>query len=262
MKQLAAYWLAAMLLVGVLFGAGQLYKHSQTEQTETSAVKRYPAPPRPVVIETPATEGRPRMITTYTDRWTQVMVFGPFVTAAVYTVCTGDELGKIAKAHGLKGWGSTYRLNRKVIGANPNLIKPGQKLLIPKEFYWESGINPSRASTFGKGKQQFTDSFKSCGICHVQFARTEDRVDCQPCHKSQQVITSATAHAKRSIVTRRAARSSSVFYWRNPGANPFYTEKQPRDFVKVVRKMRLTQEDQERVIAQLRAKLLNSLQSQ
>jgi nucleoid-associated protein YgaU len=44
-----------------------------------------------------------------------------------YTVKAGDTLAKIAKAHG-KNWKSVYSDNKSVIGGNPNLIFPGQKL--------------------------------------------------------------------------------------------------------------------------------------
>ncbi|MEU5209441.1 transglycosylase family protein [Streptomyces sp. NPDC020742] len=44
-----------------------------------------------------------------------------------YTVKAGDTLAKIAKAHGTS-WKSVYEANKSVIGGNPNLIFPGQKL--------------------------------------------------------------------------------------------------------------------------------------
>ena len=52
----------------------------------------------------------------------------------VYVVKSGDSLSKIAKQ--LLGdasrWPEIYEANKEVIGDNPNLIKPGQKLNIPK----------------------------------------------------------------------------------------------------------------------------------
>lgn len=46
---------------------------------------------------------------------------------APYTVKSGDSLWKIFG----KNWRKAYNLNRKVIGSNPNLIHPGQKLKWP-----------------------------------------------------------------------------------------------------------------------------------
>lgn len=50
-----------------------------------------------------------------------------------YTVAKGDTLFKIAKAEYKDGakWKKIYDANKKVIGKNPNDIKPGQKLVIP-----------------------------------------------------------------------------------------------------------------------------------
>jgi nucleoid-associated protein YgaU len=50
-----------------------------------------------------------------------------------YTVKKGDCLWKIAKKYYGTGtkWPTIYKSNKKVIGKNPNLIYPGQKLVIP-----------------------------------------------------------------------------------------------------------------------------------
>jgi len=44
-----------------------------------------------------------------------------------YTVKSGDSLSKVFG----KDWRKVYEANKSVIGANPNVIKPGQKLVIP-----------------------------------------------------------------------------------------------------------------------------------
>ena len=51
-----------------------------------------------------------------------------------YTVAAGDSLSKIAKRFygNANDWRRIYDANREVIGANPDLIRPGQKLRIPK----------------------------------------------------------------------------------------------------------------------------------
>ena len=50
-----------------------------------------------------------------------------------YTVASGDSLSKIAKKHlgNANRWREIYDANKSVIGDNPDLIKPGQKLRIP-----------------------------------------------------------------------------------------------------------------------------------
>jgi len=51
-----------------------------------------------------------------------------------YTVVSGDSLSKIAKRFygDANDWRRIYEANSEVIGANPDLIRPGQKLRIPK----------------------------------------------------------------------------------------------------------------------------------
>lgn len=52
-----------------------------------------------------------------------------------YTVKSGDTLYKIAARPNVLGdgskWRDLYNTNKSVIGDNPNVIKPGQKLVIP-----------------------------------------------------------------------------------------------------------------------------------
>jgi nucleoid-associated protein YgaU len=54
--------------------------------------------------------------------------------ADIYTVVKGDSLSRIAKS--LYGdanqWRKIYDANKTVIGNNPDLIKPGQVLNIPR----------------------------------------------------------------------------------------------------------------------------------
>jgi nucleoid-associated protein YgaU len=46
-----------------------------------------------------------------------------------YVVRAGDTLSAIAKREHVKGgWRSLYKRNRDVVGPNPNLILPGQRL--------------------------------------------------------------------------------------------------------------------------------------
>jgi hypothetical protein len=51
----------------------------------------------------------------------------------IYEVNRGDTLSQIAEFfYGRPVWQSIYRTNQGVIGQNPNLIRPGQKLTIPR----------------------------------------------------------------------------------------------------------------------------------
>jgi len=52
-------------------------------------------------------------------------------TGKTYVVKRGDTLSVIAGQHAVKGgWRALYRLNKAVIGGNPNLILPGQRLAL------------------------------------------------------------------------------------------------------------------------------------
>jgi LysM repeat protein len=53
----------------------------------------------------------------------------PQVGAGDYTVAAGDTLAKIAAAHGLS-WQGLYEDNLRVIGSDPNVIFPGQVLVL------------------------------------------------------------------------------------------------------------------------------------
>jgi murein DD-endopeptidase MepM/ murein hydrolase activator NlpD len=51
--------------------------------------------------------------------------------ASTYTVKKGDTLAKIATAQHVKGgWKALYQANKKVVGANPSLIRPGEHLTL------------------------------------------------------------------------------------------------------------------------------------
>lgn len=47
----------------------------------------------------------------------------------IYVVKSGDSLSKIASKYNMS-WPTLYDKNKKVVGSNPNLIYPGQKLVI------------------------------------------------------------------------------------------------------------------------------------
>ncbi len=49
-----------------------------------------------------------------------------------HTVASGDTLSGIAKQYGLDDWKVLYEANKETIGDNPNAIRIGQELKIPK----------------------------------------------------------------------------------------------------------------------------------
>ena len=89
---------------------------------QQAAPKPAPAAPRPAAP--PAAPGQPGA----------VPVAQPAPAEETYTVAKGDSLSKIAKHHlgDANAWHRIYEANKQVIGDNPDLIKPGQKLRIPK----------------------------------------------------------------------------------------------------------------------------------
>ena len=93
----------------------------------TLELTQYSAPPNSLIQSGSTSTGtsgkRPDKINTAT-----------VTSSTTYTVKKGDSLWKIAKQFYSQGsqWRKIYNANRKVVGANPNLIHPGQKLVIPK----------------------------------------------------------------------------------------------------------------------------------
>lgn len=59
----------------------------------------------------------------------------PTPTQDIYTVQSGDSLSKIAKKHygDANVWKKIYEANKQTIGDNPDLIRPGQRLVIPRD---------------------------------------------------------------------------------------------------------------------------------
>ena len=73
------------------------------------------------------------------------------MAANMYTVKRGDTLSGIASRLGKSNWRSLYKGNKKVIGRNPNLILPGQKLSIPGSWGGSATVSkPSRSKPKAK----------------------------------------------------------------------------------------------------------------
>lgn len=84
-------------------------------------IHRVPAPPAPPP---------PRVVTGTVNLPTPTPTPAP---TRIYTVTSGDSLWKIAQRFYGSGarWPELYAANKSVIGGNPNLIRPGQRLIIP-----------------------------------------------------------------------------------------------------------------------------------
>ncbi|MFD2080388.1 LysM domain-containing protein [Actinopolymorpha cephalotaxi] len=67
---------------------------------------------------------RPKIVSRHTHTHSRHAVSG-----ARYVVRSGDTLSTIAQAQGVDGgWRALWNLNRKLVGSNPNLIFPNEKL--------------------------------------------------------------------------------------------------------------------------------------
>jgi LysM repeat protein len=76
--------------------------------------------------------------------------------AESYTVVPGDTLFKIAAAHDVQGgWESVYAANKDTVGANPNLIYPGQELTLEVTAEKQGGeAQQSSTETSGESADQ------------------------------------------------------------------------------------------------------------
>ncbi|MGY5078478.1 transglycosylase family protein [Streptomyces nigrescens] len=88
------------------------------------APQRHTAPQRHAA---PSSRGRVRHPQSHEKRY---KVGRHRSTGGSVVVNAGDTVSSIAYAHGF-GWQEFYRLNRRVIGANPHLIFPGTRLTVP-----------------------------------------------------------------------------------------------------------------------------------
>ncbi|MFC4465807.1 peptidoglycan DD-metalloendopeptidase family protein [Streptomyces xiangluensis] len=71
-----------------------------------------------------------------------------------YEVKAGDSLSKIAGEQNVRGgWKKLYQDNRQVVGSDPGLIHPGQKLTIGKKAAAPSGANEAKAPKAAEAPQ-------------------------------------------------------------------------------------------------------------
>ncbi|QNE78919.1 transglycosylase SLT domain-containing protein [Streptomyces finlayi] len=77
-----------------------------------------------------------------------------------YSVVKGDSLHKIAQGHSLDGgWQKLYKDNKKAVGDNPELIRPGLKLTIgAKSQAKASGSSAERTASTGRADRSARSS--------------------------------------------------------------------------------------------------------
>ncbi|MGW7416439.1 transglycosylase family protein [Streptomyces sp. NPDC054863] len=100
---------------------------TQDRKTPAPPEKKDPAPPRKKDPAPPARQTPPPR----TDPAPPRPAPGPADKKATYTVTSGDTLSGIAEAERVSGgWQRLYESNRQVIGGDPDVIRPGQRLLV------------------------------------------------------------------------------------------------------------------------------------
>lgn len=109
------------------------YDHKAGEEDDiyyTLDIKQY-IPYGATVVSTTSTSSTSR--TSSTTSASKTSTSKTTSKQKTYTVKKGDCLWNITKKYTGNGanWKKLYNLNKKVIGSNPNLIYPGQKLTLP-----------------------------------------------------------------------------------------------------------------------------------
>ncbi|GAB3199226.1 nucleoid-associated protein YgaU [Pontibacter aydingkolensis] len=83
----------------------------------------------------PGTPGQPGEGHGFFNKSDMNKITDPTANQDVYTVQSGDSLSKIAKKHygNANAWTKIYNANKEKIGDNPDLIRPGQRFVIPRD---------------------------------------------------------------------------------------------------------------------------------
>ena len=119
---------ARMLHMADAHGAVVATSVAPTSAPEPSTASSAVKPTNPVSTSTaPEPEGR---ATTSTPRASAPKKTAAAKAPITYTVRRGDTLSGVAAWFKLHGYGNLYAANAKVIGANPNLIHPGERITI------------------------------------------------------------------------------------------------------------------------------------
>ena len=104
-------------VIGLVRGLASASSQQKAYEAAVAAQTPAPAPPVEPGPATPDAAPAPKSAPGATKR-------------KKYSVRSGDTLSSIAARHKI-GWQKLYAANKAVVGANPNLIRPGQKLVIP-----------------------------------------------------------------------------------------------------------------------------------
>lgn len=147
-------------------------------------------------------------------------------TGGTYVVQPGDSLYLIAKAHGagagVDNWKPLYALNRAVVGSDPDLILPGQKLKIPGAAKKTPPSAPQTTSK-GAGVVNFVKAAK--GKPYTYGGNGPSSYDCSgltvAAYKAFGVDLprlSQQQSLKGTPVSLSAAQPGDLLYWGAPGS--------------------------------------------
>lgn len=125
----AATALAVMVLAGGSTARGAAAPDSVVvaQSTQSAAVSPKTAEAKPPVV---AEEAAAPVVEPVTAAAIEVAPLPVVVPPVTYVVQPGDNLIIIAKWFDLHGFGELYEANKAVLGANPDLIYPGQVITI------------------------------------------------------------------------------------------------------------------------------------
>jgi LysM repeat protein len=108
---------------------------SQTKTTEVSTTEKdeKPKDKKPPVPESVTTGGTKEDRPTPTSGRHMIELEDTVISGNVYTVQRSDTLWDIARRFGVPGgWKAIWQANRETVGPDPDLIYPGQRLIIPR----------------------------------------------------------------------------------------------------------------------------------
>ncbi|MGW6007726.1 transglycosylase family protein [Streptomyces sp. NPDC055210] len=94
-------------------------------------------------------------------------------TAEMYTVVHGDTLSEIAGTRKIPGgWRQLYEANRRTVGADPDLIVPGQRLSLHGKA---PGSNGTSTSSSGKAQTKDKKEKKDKGVKREKVEKAEEK---------------------------------------------------------------------------------------